>query len=51
MSLVMVDRPLPNLIEEINKDPHRGDGHDNLLTRIELDRTSYQLLEKARVDY
>ncbi len=34
------------LIEEINKDPNRGDGHDNVLTRIELDRTSYQLLEK-----
>ncbi|MBW4628070.1 MAG: cyanophycin synthetase [Brasilonema octagenarum HA4186-MV1] len=34
------------LIEETNKDPNRGDGHDNVLTKIELDRTSYQLLEK-----
>ncbi|GAB1541913.1 cyanophycin synthetase [Scytonema sp. NUACC21] len=34
------------LIEETNKDPNRGDGHDNVLTKIELDRSSYQLLEK-----
>ncbi len=34
------------LIEETNKDPNRGDGHDKVLTRIELDRTSYQLLER-----
>ncbi|SRR5579883_1764044 len=34
------------LIEETNNDPNRGDGHDNLLTKIELDRTSYQLLER-----
>jgi cyanophycin synthetase len=34
------------LIEETNQDPNRGDGHDNFLTKIELDRTSYQLLER-----
>jgi cyanophycin synthetase len=34
------------LIEETNKDPLRGDGHDNILTKIELDRTSHQLLER-----
>ncbi|ARV61342.1 cyanophycin synthetase [Nostocales cyanobacterium HT-58-2] len=34
------------LIEETNKDPNRGEGHDNLLTKIELDRTSYHLMEK-----
>jgi cyanophycin synthetase len=34
------------LIEETNKDPNRGEGHDNVLTKIELDRTSYQLMEK-----
>ncbi|AKG22541.1 cyanophycin synthetase [Calothrix sp. 336/3] len=37
---------IADLIEETNKDPNRGDGHDNILTRIELDRTSYQLLER-----
>jgi cyanophycin synthetase len=34
------------LIEETNRDPRRGEGHDNVLTKIELDRTSWQLLEK-----
>ncbi|NRB09859.1 MAG: cyanophycin synthetase [Richelia sp.] len=34
------------LVEETNQDPKRGDGHDNVLTRIELDRTSYQLIER-----
>ncbi|MBD2772837.1 cyanophycin synthetase [Iningainema tapete] len=34
------------LIEETNLDPNRGEGHDNILTKIELDRTSYQLLER-----
>ncbi len=34
------------LLERINLDPARGEGHENVLTRIELDRTSYQLLER-----
>ncbi len=34
------------LIEQTNRDPNRGDGHDNVLTKIELDRTSYQLLDR-----
>ncbi|HLP88244.1 MAG TPA: cyanophycin synthetase [Nostocaceae cyanobacterium] len=34
------------LIDQTNQDPNRGDGHDNFLTKIELDRTSYQLLER-----
>ncbi|MFH7025854.1 MAG: cyanophycin synthetase [Heteroscytonema crispum UTEX LB 1556] len=37
---------IADLIEETNKDPNRGDGHDNVLTKIELDRSSYQLLER-----
>ncbi|MCX7594092.1 MAG: cyanophycin synthetase [Fischerella sp.] len=37
---------IAELIEETNKDPNRGDGHDKILTKIELDRTSYHLLEK-----
>jgi cyanophycin synthetase len=37
---------IAELIEETNKDPNRGDGHDKVLTKIELDRTSYQLLER-----
>jgi cyanophycin synthetase len=34
------------LIEKTNQDPRRGEGHDNVLTKIEVDRTSWQLLEK-----
>ncbi|MBE9224839.1 cyanophycin synthetase [Phormidium sp. LEGE 05292] len=37
---------IQELIDETNRDPNRGEGHDNVLTRIELDRTSWQLLEK-----
>ncbi|QXE25048.1 cyanophycin synthetase [Richelia sinica FACHB-800] len=37
---------IAELVEETNQDPNRGDGHDNFLTKIELDRTSYQLLER-----
>ncbi len=37
---------LEQLIEKTNRDPRRGQGHDNILTRIELDRTSWQLLER-----
>ncbi|MEA5516126.1 cyanophycin synthetase [Nodularia sp. UHCC 0506] len=35
-----------DLVEETNQDPNRGDGHDKILTKIELDRNSYQLLER-----
>ncbi|MBW4623310.1 MAG: cyanophycin synthetase [Cyanosarcina radialis HA8281-LM2] len=34
------------LVEKINSDPNRGEGHDNVLTKIEVDRTSWQLLEQ-----
>jgi len=34
------------LIEEINKDPNRGEGHDNVLTKITVDKTSLTVLEK-----
>lgn len=37
---------IEKLIDQTNRDPNRGEGHDNVLTRIELDRTSYQLLER-----
>ena len=37
---------IAELIEKTNSDPNRGEGHDNVLTKIELDRTSWQLLEK-----
>lgn len=37
---------IEQLIDRTNQDPNRGEGHDNILTRIEVDRTSYQLLER-----
>ncbi|HEY9812995.1 MAG TPA: cyanophycin synthetase, partial [Candidatus Sericytochromatia bacterium] len=37
---------IAQLIEQTNSDPNRGEGHDNVLTNIQLDRTSWQLLEK-----
>jgi cyanophycin synthetase len=32
------------LIEQVNRDPRRGEGHDNILTQIQLDRTTDRLL-------
>ena len=37
---------ISELVEETNRDPNRGDGHDNVLTRIILDRNSYALMER-----
>jgi cyanophycin synthetase len=34
------------LIEETNRDPNRGDGHDNVLTRIVVDQTVLKVLER-----
>jgi cyanophycin synthetase len=41
---------IAELIEETNRDPRRGTGHANILTRIELDRTSWELLERQGFD-
>lgn len=37
---------IQQLIDETNRDPRRGTGHDNVLTKIEVDRTSWELLEQ-----
>jgi cyanophycin synthetase len=37
---------ISQLIEETNQDPNRGDGHDKVLTKITIDRTSLGVLEK-----
>jgi cyanophycin synthetase len=34
------------LIEQTNEDPLRGEGHENVLTKLEVDRTTWQLLEQ-----
>lgn len=37
---------IEELIEITNRDPQRGDGHDNVLTRITIDRAAVQLLNR-----
>jgi cyanophycin synthetase len=37
---------IQQLIEETNKDPRRGYGHENVLTQIDVDRDTTDLLEK-----
>lgn len=37
---------IQELIDETNRDPRRGQGHDNVLTRIEVNRSTEQLLER-----
>ena len=36
---------IEELIEETNRDPNRGDGHDNVLTRIVVDQTALKILD------
>ena len=38
------------LIETTNLDPKRGEGHDNVLTKITIDRTSLSILKKQGYD-
>jgi cyanophycin synthetase len=40
---------IQQLIDEINKDPRRGYGHENVLTEITIDRDSADLLEKLNL--
>ena len=37
---------IEELIEITNEDPRRGEGHDNVLTRIKVDKTALAILEK-----
>jgi cyanophycin synthetase len=37
---------IEKLIEETNLDPNRGEGHANVLTKITIDRTSLNVLER-----
>jgi cyanophycin synthetase len=37
---------IEELIEQTNRDPNRGDGHDNVLTKIIVDRNSFALLQR-----
>jgi cyanophycin synthetase len=37
---------IKTLIEEVNKDPKRGNGHENVLTKIKVDRDTEEMLRK-----
>jgi cyanophycin synthetase len=37
---------IEELIELINQDPNRGEGHDNVLTKITIDRTALGVLDR-----
>lgn len=37
---------IAELVEETNRDPRRGTGHDNVLTQIEIDRAAFQMLDR-----
>ena len=37
---------IEKLIEKTNKDPRRGDGHDNVLTKITIDKTAIAVLKR-----
>ena len=39
---------IEELIESTNQDPLRGEGHENVMTRIELDRSSFELLRQQK---
>lgn len=40
---------IQSLIEQANADPRRGDGHENVMTRIELDETSLLSLDRRGI--
>jgi len=39
-------KTIEELIEETNRDPRRGEGHDNVLTKITVDKGALDLLKK-----
>ncbi|RMF21759.1 MAG: cyanophycin synthetase [Cyanobacteria bacterium J083] len=40
---------IAELIEQTNQDPRRGDGHDNILTKITVDQTVLELLDRQNL--
>ena len=37
------------LVDEVNKDPRRGVGHENMLTRIEIDKSAVRMLKEKNL--
>ena len=44
------ERSITALVEEVNKDPRRGEGHENVMTRIKIDDHALGVLAKAGLD-
>jgi len=44
-------RTILDLVEEVNADPRRGKGHENMLTRLELDAVADKLLAEKGYDH
>jgi len=42
---------IAGLVEKANEDPRRGVGHENMLTRIELDQLSEDILKEAGLSF
>jgi cyanophycin synthetase len=40
-------RTIAELVEEVNKDPRRGDGHEKVMTRIRIDDLVREFLERS----
>ncbi|WP_052351571.1 cyanophycin synthetase, partial [Deinococcus pimensis] len=41
------ERTVRELVEEVNRDPRRGEGHENVMTRIKLDAQALRVLARA----
>ena len=44
-------RTILELVDEVNADPRRGKGHENMLTRLELDAAADKLLSEKGYDH
>jgi cyanophycin synthetase len=44
------ERSITDLVDEVNKDPRRGEGHENVMTRIKIDDHTLGILAKAGLD-
>jgi cyanophycin synthetase len=38
------------LVDEVNSDPRRGEGHENILTKIRIDKGTMELLAEKKLD-
>ncbi|MES2566893.1 MAG: cyanophycin synthetase [Bacteroidota bacterium] len=41
---------IQQLVDEVNSDPRRGDGHENILTKIKIDEATLELLAEQKLN-